>query len=146
MLNELDSLSENINRLLQSLESSRSALVERDGQLARVKVERDEALTTNRALRAERDALREECDSLLAKIEDAQIKLNAILEKLPRPRTATGDAAAEGLQAGEHAHAVDTQAEEHDHLAHPLTESAVDHAADHGTDIAHHAEGETYER
>jgi len=152
MLNELDSLSENINRLLQSLESSRGALAERDGQLARARVERDEALTTNRALRAERDALREECDSLLAKIEDAQIKLNAILEKLPRPRTLAGDAADGGTNVDSAQTSADTSTDtsanvashtdEQDHHAHSLTESVVDHAAAH----AHHAEGETYER
>ena len=97
MLNDLDSLSENINRLLQTVQASHSALAEREGQLSRVRVERDEALTSTYALRAERDKLREERDALLSKIEDAQVKLNAILEKLPPPRAAlNNDAREEG--------------------------------------------------
>lgn len=126
MLNELDLLSENISRLLSSLETGRHSLAEREGQLARVRVERDEALTTNRALRAERDALREERDALLAKIEDAQIKLNAILEKLPQPRLPAVALSDESDAPSEEAHADDASA----------------HADHH----AQHAEGETYER
>jgi len=130
MLTELDSLSENINRLLQIVEGSQGALAEREAQLARVRVERDEALTTSRALRAERDTLRDERDALLAKIEDAQIKLNAILEKLPPPRASLDTT--DGVTA-----ALDDEAS---HVTH---EGAADPDADHA---AQHAEGETYER
>ncbi|MCY0387443.1 ATPase [Robbsia sp. Bb-Pol-6] len=86
MLNDLESLSANINRLLHSVEAGKGALADREAQLARVRGERDEAMTAALALRAERDRLRDERDALLAKIEDAQVKLNAILEKLPVPR------------------------------------------------------------
>ena len=140
MLTELDSLSENISRLLQIVEGSQGALSERDAQLARVRVERDEALTTGRALRAERDTLRDERDALLAKIEDAQIKLNAILEKLPPPR-ASLESSAEGTGALNG----DADAD-----APPTHESAPERAdSTEQTEHEHHAqhaEGETYER
>ncbi|WP_347556099.1 ATPase [Robbsia sp. KACC 23696] len=90
MLNELDSLSEKITRLLRLVDNNRQTQADRDAQLNRMRVERDEALTASHALRADRDALRQERDALLAKIEDAQIKLNAILEKLPTPRDRGG--------------------------------------------------------
>lgn len=121
MLKDLESLSENINRLLHTVEAGKGALVEREAQLMRVRGERDEAMTAALSLRAERDRLRDERDALLAKIEDAQIKLNAILEKLPVPRAAEhgGPARHGGFAAA----------------AEPLTEPH-----------AQHAEGETYER
>ena len=118
MLNELDSLSENINRLIHLVEGSRVALVERDAQLARAKIERDEALTSDSALRAERDKLRDERDALLSKIEDAQVKLNAILDKLPPPRVSPD------AQRGAHGELADEDGAEH----------------------TQHADGETYER
>lgn len=132
MLTELDSLSENISRLLQIVEGSQGALAEREAQLARVRVERDEALTTGRALRAERDTLRDERDALLAKIEDAQIKLNAILEKLPPPRAPLD--ATEGVTVAD---------DESTHVTHEGAEDPAHGDADHA---AQHAEGETYER
>ena len=118
MLNELDSLSENINRLIHLVEGSRHTLAERDAQLARAKVERDEALTSNSTLRAERDKLRDERDALLSKIEDAQVKLNAILAKLPPPRVSPD--------------------------AQPDTDEALAH--EDGVEHHQHAHGETYER
>ncbi|MGI4860437.1 MAG: ATPase [Janthinobacterium lividum] len=119
MLNDLESLSENINRLLHSVEASKGALAEREAQLVRVRGERDEAMTAALSLRAERDRLRDERDALLAKIEDAQIKLNAILEKLPVPRAVEhGEPARHG--------GFDQMIDPHAH--------------------AQHAEGETYER
>jgi chromosome segregation ATPase len=137
MLTELDSLSENINRLLQIVEGSQGALAEREAQLARVRVERDEALTTGHALRAERDTLRDERDALLAKIEDAQVKLNAILEKLPPPRMSLDTT--DGVTAAPD--------DELPGVTHEVTDHDVTHEgaadADHA---AQHAEGETYER
>lgn len=123
MLKDLESLSDNINRLLHTVEAGKGTLAERDAQLTRVRGERDEAMTAALSLRAERDRLRDERDALLAKIEDAQIKLNAILEKLPVPRAvANNEPARHGgfIAAGD-----------------PLTGP---HAH------ARHAEGETYER
>lgn len=121
MLNDLESLSDNINRLLHTVEASRGALVDREAQLARVRGERDEALTAALSLRAERDRLRDERDALLAKIEDAQVKLNAILEKLPAPRaTDLGEA------------------------TRPRSPESLDDAMDDPR--MQHAEGETYER
>jgi len=134
MLTELDSLSENISRLLQIVEGSQGALAEREAQLARVRVERDEALTTSRALRAERDTLRDERDALLAKIEDAQVKLNAILEKLPPPRV-SAEAADDANAALVDGDGGDTP------ISHVTHEGAAEHAHD-----AQHAEGETHER
>ncbi|KKB65125.1 hypothetical protein WM40_00080 [Robbsia andropogonis] len=122
MLNELDSLSEKITRLLRLVDSNRQTLGDRETQLNRMRVERDEALTANHALRAERDALRQERDTLLAKIEDAQVKLNAILEKLPPPRDRNAaqqdgaDARADGNTHHHDAAGAEVMAEQEPHV------------------------------
>jgi uncharacterized coiled-coil DUF342 family protein len=135
MLNELDSLSEKITRLLRLVDSNRQTQTDRDAQLSRMRVERDEALTASHALRAERDALRQERDSLLAKIEDAQIKLNAILEKLPTPRDRSVVQHADGL-----AGVVPTTDDAH----HPDHHEAT--SAETLAEQEPHVEGESYER
>jgi len=138
MLSELDHLSQNISRLISI--SSRRIQAQRDteAQLALALSERDAARTalneereTTRAaletlqverdtLREERDTLREERDALAAKIDDAQVRLNAILEKLPHSKTHRNQldlldampphsdddtelAGAEGVENGDHA-------------------------------------------
>jgi hypothetical protein len=65
MLNELESLSQNIGRLIKISERHHQA---------------------HNALALQLEQLRAE--SLSAKIDDAQIRLNAILEKLPRAKAA----------------------------------------------------------
>lgn len=135
MLNELDSLSEKINRLLRLVDTNRQTQTDRDAQLSRMRVERDEALTASHALRAERDALRQERDSLLAKIEDAQIKLNAILEKLPTPRDRS---------AGQHADGLVGVVPAADDTHHPHHHEAT--GAEALAEQEPHVEGESYER
>ncbi|AGK46211.1 hypothetical protein BTI_2852 [Burkholderia thailandensis MSMB121] len=87
MLNELETLSQNIGRLIalnQRHQTERLALEEQVAQL------RSEAQTLHaelEQLRDERNALAAERDTLSAKIDDAQVKLNAILEKLPRTKS-----------------------------------------------------------
>jgi hypothetical protein len=97
MLSELDQLSQNISRLISISSRRIQAQRETESQLALAHQERDAAraaLNQERettgaafeALQAERDALREERDALAAKIDDAQVRLNAILEKLPHSK------------------------------------------------------------
>ncbi|OMG73888.1 ATPase [Burkholderia ubonensis] len=89
MLNELETLSQNIGRLIalnQRYHSERLALEE---QVAQLRAEADTVRGELTQLREERNALAEERDTLSAKIDDAQVKLNAILEKLPRTKSAT---------------------------------------------------------
>src|ERR1700730_16723580 len=87
MLSELEHLSQNISRLISI--SSRRVQMQREleQQLAELRAECDTARAALEPLRAERDQLREERDALAAKIDDAQVRLNAILEKLPHTRT-----------------------------------------------------------
>jgi len=87
MLSELEQLSQNISRLISI--SSRRIQAHRDleQQLAIVCEERDAARAALEPLHAERDHLRDERDALAAKIDDAQVRLNAILEKLPHTKT-----------------------------------------------------------
>jgi chromosome segregation ATPase len=86
MLTELENLSQNIGRLVEISDRNRQARVALEQQLGT-------AHAANEALRAqleqalhERDTLRAERDALSAKIDDAQVRLNAILEKLPHTR------------------------------------------------------------
>lgn len=87
MLSELDQLSQNISRLISISSRRIQAQRETENQLALAHSERDAARAALEAIRAERDALREERDALAAKIDDAQVRLNAILEKLPHSKT-----------------------------------------------------------
>jgi len=89
MLSELDQLSQNISRLISI--SSRRILAQREmeARLAQAEGDLDTARAELDALRIERDALREERDALAAKIDDAQVRLNAILEKLPHSKSNT---------------------------------------------------------
>ncbi|HTI18678.1 MAG TPA: ATPase [Trinickia sp.] len=91
MLNELETLSQNIGQLIainERLQQARHALEE---QLAHVRAENDAARAELSVLREERNALQAERDTLLAKIDDAQVRLNAILEKLPRAKSSDPD-------------------------------------------------------
>jgi uncharacterized coiled-coil DUF342 family protein len=86
MLNELDLLSQNIGRLIAISGQHQQRALDLESQLARAHEERDSLRGEAEALRSERDALRLERDALSSKIDDAQVRLNAILEKLPHSR------------------------------------------------------------
>ncbi|HEV3105124.1 MAG TPA: ATPase [Trinickia sp.] len=117
MLNELESLSKNIGRLIAINERHQQARHALDEQLAQLRRENDAARAELALLRDERNALQAERDALLAKIDDAQVRLNVILEKLPRSKgheadnqldllaPASGDSASSGAatQHGENA-------------------------------------------
>jgi uncharacterized coiled-coil DUF342 family protein len=83
MLNELETLSQNIGRLIAVNERHQQARHALEEQLAQARRENDAARAELALLRDERNALQAERDALLAKIDDAQVRLNAILEKLP---------------------------------------------------------------
>jgi len=98
MLSELDHLSQNISRLIsissRRIQAQRDteaqlalALEERDAARAALNEEREGTRAALEAIQMERDTLREERDALAAKIDDAQVRLNAILEKLPHSKT-----------------------------------------------------------
>jgi chromosome segregation ATPase len=88
MLNELESLSQNIGRLIQISERHHQAHNVLAQQLEQLRTEYANAQDELAQMREEREALVAERDSLSAKIDDAQIRLNAILEKLPRAKSA----------------------------------------------------------
>jgi uncharacterized coiled-coil DUF342 family protein len=119
MLNELETLSQNIGRLIAANERHQKARYAIEEQLVQLRAEHDAARAELSMLRNERNALQVERDSLIAKIDDAQVRLNAIIEKLPRakgpydvesqldlPTTPSGERDAahySGAQHGEHA-------------------------------------------
>lgn len=84
MLNELESLSQNIGRLIAINERQQQARHALEEQLAQLRHENETAQAELALLREARNALQAERDALVAKIDDAQVRLNAILEKLPR--------------------------------------------------------------
>jgi chromosome segregation ATPase len=84
MLNELESLSQNIGRLIAINERQQQARHALEEQLAQLRLENEAAQAELAQLREARNALQAERDALVAKIDDAQVRLNAILEKLPR--------------------------------------------------------------
>ncbi|HEY1611142.1 MAG TPA: ATPase [Paraburkholderia sp.] len=86
MLNELETLSKNIGRLVEINQRQHEARVALEEQLAQVRAQCDATRAELEQVREERNALQAERDALSAKIDDAQVRLNAILEKLPRAR------------------------------------------------------------
>jgi uncharacterized coiled-coil DUF342 family protein len=86
MLNELETLSQNIGRLIAINERHQQARHALEEQIAQLRAENDAALAELSLLRDERNALQAERDALIAKIDDAQVRLNAIIEKLPRAK------------------------------------------------------------
>lgn len=104
MLNELDLLSQNIGRLIAISDRFNQHRHELEQQLQHMRTERDDARQAAEHLRGERDALRDERDILMAKIEDAQVRLNAILEKLPHQKASEAQAEMPAQHAeGDHA-------------------------------------------
>jgi uncharacterized coiled-coil DUF342 family protein len=87
MLNELESLSGNIGRLIKISERHNQARIALEQQLEQLRSDHANVQAELVQMRAERDALQAERDSLSSKIDDAQVRLNAILEKLPRGKS-----------------------------------------------------------
>lgn len=86
MLTELENLSQNIGRLVEISDRNRQARLALEQQLETLHAQGDELHAQLEQALRERDALRIERDTLSAKINDAQVRLNAILEKLPHTR------------------------------------------------------------
>jgi len=93
MLNELESLSGNIGRLIQISERHNQARQALKDQLEQLRADYANVQAELAQVREERDTLQSERDSLSAKIDDAQVRLNAILEKLPRAKSGQHDEA-----------------------------------------------------
>ncbi|WJF89547.1 ATPase [Paraburkholderia bonniea] len=90
MLTELETLSQNIGRLISISRQHHEARVALEAQLAHKQAECVAARAELEQIRAERDTLQAERDTLSAKIDDAQVRLNAILEKLPHSKNTSG--------------------------------------------------------
>jgi len=88
MLNELESLSQNIGRLIKISERHHHARHALEEQLEQLRADYAAVQGELAQMREERDTLQTERDTLSAKIDDAQVRLNAILEKLPRAKAA----------------------------------------------------------
>ncbi|MEA3084084.1 MAG: hypothetical protein QOC89_1781 [Paraburkholderia sp.] len=86
MLTELETLSQNIGKLIAISQRHNEARLALEDQLAQTRAEAEATRTELVLMREERDVLQAERDALSAKIDDAQVRLNAILEKLPRAR------------------------------------------------------------
>ena len=86
MLTELETLSQNIGRLIEISQRYNEARLALEDQLAQARAECEATRAELDQTREERNALQAERDALSAKIDDAQVRLNAILEKLPRAR------------------------------------------------------------
>jgi uncharacterized coiled-coil DUF342 family protein len=89
MLTELESLSQNIGKLIAISQRHHEARLALEEQLAQSRAEAEATRAELAQVREERDALQAERDTLSAKIDDAQVRLNAILEKLPRARVSS---------------------------------------------------------
>jgi uncharacterized coiled-coil DUF342 family protein len=89
MLTELESLSQNIGKLIAISQRHHEARLALEEQLAQSRAEAEATHAELAQLREERDAFQAERDALSAKIDDAQVRLNAILEKLPRARASS---------------------------------------------------------
>ncbi|SDV48010.1 hypothetical protein [Chitinasiproducens palmae] len=115
MLNELDSLSHNIGRLLDANERNRKRVRELEQQLAEAASQRDEKASALVRAEAARDELQQERDALVARIDDAQTRLRAILERLPvAPQPDGDDAASEADAEAEATDAHETPEAEHE--------------------------------
>jgi chromosome segregation ATPase len=88
MLNELESLSQNIGRLIKISERHHQARRALEEQLDQLRADFAAVQIELAQVREDRDTLQAERDGLSAKIDDAQERLNAILEKLPRAKAA----------------------------------------------------------
>ncbi|BAN22400.1 hypothetical protein [Caballeronia insecticola] len=121
MLNELESLSGNIGRLIQISERHKQAHAALQEQLEQLRADYANVQADLAQVREERDTLQSERDSLSAKIDDAQVRLNAILEKLPRGKSAQHEEADNQLD-----------------LLEPSSPSALEHAREAELHGEHH--------
>jgi uncharacterized coiled-coil DUF342 family protein len=114
MLTELETLSQNIGKLIAISQRHNEARLALEEQLAQTRAEAEATRTELALLREERDALQAERDALSAKIDDAQVRLNAILEKLPRARAqAEPDNQLDLLEPEQHGVEADSAATRH---------------------------------
>ncbi|WP_133650790.1 ATPase [Paraburkholderia flava] len=86
MLTELETLSQNIGRLIALSQRHYAARQALEEQLTQARADCEATRVELDQMREERNALQAERDALSAKIDDAQVRLNAILEKLPRAK------------------------------------------------------------
>ncbi|MEX3583704.1 MAG: ATPase [Burkholderia sp.] len=102
MLNELETLSQNIGRLIALNQRHHTERLALEEQVAQLRAQAEAVRVELEQLCNERNGLVAERDALSAKIDDAKVKLNAILEKLPRTRQAAdGDSQLDLLDGGE---------------------------------------------
>jgi uncharacterized coiled-coil DUF342 family protein len=127
MLTELETLSQNIGKLIAISQRHNEARHALEAQLAEVRAESAATRAELEQMRAERDALQAERDALSAKIDDAQVRLNAILEKLPRARAHSEPDNQLDLLAAEH---------ESEHGS----SSNAQHADEAGSEVTRHGE------
>lgn len=86
MLNELETLSANIGRLIDINRREHEARTALSAELAQLHAQYDAARAELEQVRHERNTLQADRDTLAARIDDAQVRLNAILEKLPHTK------------------------------------------------------------
>jgi len=115
MLNELESLSQNIGRLIKISERHHQARRALEEQLEHLRAEYAGMQSELAQVREERDTLQAERDGLSAKIDDAQVRLNAILEKLPRAKAAPEPDNQLDLLGPDSSHDAHAHAPEHAH-------------------------------
>jgi uncharacterized coiled-coil DUF342 family protein len=125
MLTELETLSQNIGKLIAISQRHNEARQALEAQLADARAESEATRAELAQMREERDALQAERDALSAKIDDAQVRLNAILEKLPRARAHS-----------EPDNQLDLLSPEHD----PEHGAASEHAEEAGSEVTRHGE------
>jgi len=113
MLNELETLSQNIGRLIALNKRYHSERIVLEEQVTQLRAESETVRAELTQLREERNALAAERDTLSSKIDDAQVKLNAILEKLPRATKGAADADTGPDLLDGQAHANDDDAASH---------------------------------
>jgi predicted nucleic acid-binding Zn-ribbon protein len=87
MLNELENLSVNIGRLIDVNRREHETGAALCAELTQLRAQCAAMNTELEQVRSERDALQAERDTLADRIADAQVRLNAILEKLPHSKS-----------------------------------------------------------
>ncbi len=86
MLNDLNLLAQNIQRLIEINFRYQHELHELQQRFAQAWTTLEQARTERDALREEFEALRHERNLLAAKIDDTQLRLNDVLESLQQTR------------------------------------------------------------
>lgn len=101
MLTELEQLTAKIDRLVSISGRFHQHNQALQHELERARAEHTGMLAEMDQLRQERDQLRLQRDQLAAKIDETQVRLNAILEKLPHNTPAEGQMDLLGAPGGE---------------------------------------------